>query len=194
MLVFALLGALMSAIRGAWARAGRQPIDWSRVSLNSIAGGPMPTADFSGRVVLLVNTASRCGFTGQYRGLEILWRRYKDRGVVVLGVPSNDFGGQEPGGNDEIKRFCDATFDVTFPLAGKQVVSGPAAHPLYRWAAVQTGTLGTPSWNFHKILIGRDGRLIDWFSAVKRHGPEPRPRHRHSARRGPIGWFPGEAA
>jgi glutathione peroxidase len=170
MLVFSLLGALMSAIRGARARAGRQPIDWSRVALDSIGGGPMPTADFSGRVVLLVNTASRCGFTGQYRGLEILWRRYKDRGVIVLGVPSNDFGGQEPGSNDEIQRFCGTTFDVTFPLAGKQVVSGPTAHPLYRWAAAQTGTLGTPNWNFHKILIGRDGRLIDWFSAVSGTG------------------------
>ena len=84
----------------------------------------------------------------------------------MLGVPSNDFGGQEPGSNDEIRRFCGATFDVTFPLAGKQIVSGPAAHPLYRWAAAQTGMLGTPSWNFHKILIGRDGRVIDWFTAV----------------------------
>jgi glutathione peroxidase len=168
MLVFALMGSLMSAVRGA--RAGRQPIDWSRVALESITDGPMPAAEFSGRVVLLVNTASRCGFTGQYRGLEALWRRYKDRGLIVLGVPSNDFGRQEPGSNDEIKRFCNSTFDVTFPLAGRQIVSGPAAHPLYRWAADQTGTLGTPSWNFHKILIGRDGRVIDWFSAASGAG------------------------
>lgn len=130
----------------------------------------MPTTDYRGHVVLLVNTASRCGFTGQYRGLEILWRRYRDRGLIVLGVPSNDFGGQEPGSNDDIERFCNVSFDITFPLAGKQVVSGPAAHPLYRWAAAQTGMLGTPSWNFHKILIGRDGRLIDWFSAVSGTG------------------------
>lgn len=166
MLAFAILGALMSAVGGAWAAAGRQPIDWATVSLASIRGGSLPTANFSGQVVLLVNTASLCGFTGQYRGLEALWRRYKDRGLVVLGVPSNDFGKQEPGSDDEIKRFCDATFDVTFPLAGKQIVSGATAHPLYRWAAAQTGTLGTPSWNFHKILVGRDGRLIDWFSAA----------------------------
>jgi glutathione peroxidase len=170
MLVFSLLGALMSAVGGARARAGRQPVDWSRVALDSIGGGPMPTADFTGRAVLLVNTASRCGFTGQYRGLEALWRRCKDRGLVVLGVPSNDFGRQEPGSNEEVERFCDATFNVTFPLAGKQVVSGDAAHPLYRWAAAQTGTLGTPSWNFHKILIGRDGRVIDWFSAASGTG------------------------
>jgi len=164
MLVFALLGAMRRR------RPGEQPIDWSRVSLESIGGEPIATADFDGRVVLLVNTASRCGFTGQYRGLEILWRRYKDRGVVVLGVPSNDFGRQEPGSNEEIERFCNTTFDITFPLAGKQVVSGPAAHPLYRWAATQTGKLGTPSWNFHKILIGRDGRVIDWFSAMSGTG------------------------
>jgi glutathione peroxidase len=168
--LFAALGALASATGGAKAHAGRPPIDWATVSLASIDGGPMPTADYAGRVVLLVNTASRCGFTSQYRGLEALWRRYRDQGLVVLGVPSNDFGGQEPGSNDEIRHFCDSTFDVTFPLTDKQVVSGPRAHPLYRWAAARTGTLGTPSWNFHKILIGRDGRVIDWFSALSGTG------------------------
>ncbi|MCA0245781.1 MAG: glutathione peroxidase [Proteobacteria bacterium] len=176
MLAFAVLGALVSAVSGvmgsAWAQAGRQPIDWSTVSLDSIGGRPLPAGDYKGRVVLLVNTASLCGFTGQYRGLEELWRKYKDKGLVVLGVPSNDFGGQEPGSNEEIKRFCEATFDVTFPLADKQAVIGPDAHPLYRWAAVQTGPLGTPSWNFHKILIGRDGRVIDWFTAMSGVGPK----------------------
>lgn len=181
MLAFAVLGALVSAVSGivgsAWAQAGRQPIDWSTVSLDSIGGGPLPTGSYKGRVVLLVNTASLCGFTGQYRGLEALWRKYRDhggknRGLVVLGVPSNDFGGQEPGSKEEIKRFCEATFDVTFPLADKQAVIGPDAHPLYRWAAAQTGPLGTPSWNFHKILIGRDGRVIDWFTAMSGVGPK----------------------
>ena len=172
MLAFAALGALLSAAGAAWAQAGRQPVDWSAVSLESIGGGPLPTADYKGKVVLLVNTASQCGFTGQYKGLEALWRRYKDRGLMVLGVPSNDFGGQEPGTAEEIKRFCEASFDITFPLADKQVVSGPAEHPLYRWAAAQTGALGTPQWNFHKILIGRDGRIIDWFSAAGGMGPK----------------------
>jgi glutathione peroxidase len=172
MLVFAALGALLSAAGVAWAQAGRQPIDWATVSLESIGGGPLPTADFKGSVVLLVNTASLCGFTGQYAGLQGLWHRYKDKGLIVLGVPSNDFGNQEPGTSEEIRRFCEATFDVTFPLAEKQVVTGEAAHPLYRWAASQTGTLGTPSWNFHKILIGRDGRIIDWFSAAGGMGPK----------------------
>lgn len=168
LLAFAVAGALLSA--AAWSQAGRQPVDWAGVSLESIGGGPLPTRDYAGKVVLLVNTASLCGFTGQYKGLEELWRRYRDKGLVVLGVPSNDFGGQEPGAREEIKRFCEASFDVTFPLADKQVVSGPGAHPLYRWAAAQTGTIGTPSWNFHKILIGRDGRVIDWFTAVSGTG------------------------
>ena len=168
--LFAALGALASATGGARTHAGCPPIDWSTMSLDSIGGRPLPTADYGGRVVLLVNTASRCGFTDQYRGLEALWRRYRDKGLVVLGVPSNDFGSQEPGSNDEISRFCEATFDVTFPLADKQVVSGAGAHPLYRWAAARTGALGTPNWNFHKILIGRDGRLIDWFSALSGTG------------------------
>ncbi len=92
------------------------------------------------------------------------------RALSSSALPSNDFGGQEPGSNGEIKHFCDTTFGVTFPMAGKQVVSGPEAHPLYRWAAAQTGMLGTPSWNFHKILIGRDGRVIDWFSAISGTG------------------------
>lgn len=176
LLAFAFLGALVSAVSGvigsSWAQAGRQPVDWSAVSLDSIGGGPLPTGNYKGQVVLLVNTASLCGFTGQYRGLEALWRKYKDKGLVVLGVPSNDFGGQEPGSKEEIKRFCEATFDVTFPLADKQSVIGPDAHPLYRWAAAQTGPLGTPSWNFHKILIGRDGRVIDWFTAMSGVGPK----------------------
>ena len=178
MVAFAVVGAVVSALGGmlgaSWAQssaqAGKQPIDWSSVSLESIGGGRLPTADYKGHVVLLVNTASLCGFTGQYAGLEALWRKYKDRGLVVLGVPSNDFGSQEPGSREEIKRFCEASYDITFPLADKQVVSGANAHPLYRWAAVQTGPLGTPGWNFHKILIGRDGRVIDWFTPLSGTG------------------------
>jgi glutathione peroxidase len=172
MLVFAALGALMSAIGGSRARPRREPVAWPEISLDSIRGGPMPTNDYAGRVVLLVNTASQCGFTRQYQGLEALWLANKGKGLVVLGVPSNDFGGQEPGSNDEIKDFCEANFDVTFPLAAKQVVSGRNAHPLYRWAAAQTGALGTPGWNFHKILIGRDGRVIDWYSPLGGIGPK----------------------
>ncbi|MBS0539322.1 MAG: glutathione peroxidase [Proteobacteria bacterium] len=141
------------------------------MSLPAIGGGTLPAADYAGHVVLLVNTASRCGFTGHYRALEALWRKYRARGLVVLGVPSNDFGDQEPGSNADIAGFCRANYDVSFPMAGKQVVSGAGAHPLYRFAATETGVLGTPSWNFHKILIGRDGRILGWFSALDGAGP-----------------------
>lgn len=157
---FSLLGAVLPP------RQPGKPIDWAGVSLDALQGGKLPTKDYAGHAVLLVNTASRCGFTRQYRALEDLWRRRRDEGLIVLGVPSNDFGKQEPGAAAEIASFCTSTFGVSFPLAAKQVVSGPDAHPLYRWAAAETGPLGTPSWNFHKILIGRDGRIVDWLSPI----------------------------
>ena len=119
LLSFSLLGGLLSALGLARPHTGRRPVDWPTVQLASLGGAPLPTTDYAGKVVLLVNTASRCGFTKQYRGLEALWRRYRERGLVVLGVPSNDFGGQEPGSEAEIGRFCQATFDVSFPLAGQ---------------------------------------------------------------------------
>jgi glutathione peroxidase len=172
MLAFALIGGLLSALGRVRAQMGREPIDWQAVSIGAIDGGKLATVDFRDQVVLLVNTASLCGFTRQYKGLEALYRRYKDKGLIVLGVPSNDFGAQEPGTGSEIKEFCESRFDVTFPLADKQVVSGGEAHPLYRWAARQTGALGTPAWNFHKILIGRDGRVFDWFTAAGGMGPK----------------------
>lgn len=141
-------------------------VNWADEKLEAIEGGPLDPAILTGKVVLVVNTASFCGFTKQYAGLEKLWQTYRDRGLVVLGVPSNDFGGQEPGSDQKIKEFCDATFGIDFPMTSKQVVSGDNAMPLYKWAAAQTGPLGVPRWNFHKLLIARDGRLIDWFSTV----------------------------
>lgn len=163
-----VISGVVAAIPGiASAQSGaRVPLDWPGVKLESIGEGLVPTADYKGKVVLVVNTASLCGFTDQYAGLEALWRRYKDRGFVLLGVPSNDFGGQEPGTKAEIKRFCESQFDVTFPLADKQVVSGEQAHPLFKWIAAQAGPLGAPKWNFHKYLVGRDGHLVDWYSAM----------------------------
>ena len=133
-------------------------------ALTGIDGKPMPLSQFAGRVVLLVNTASECGYTPQYQGLEKLWLDCKDKGLVVVGVPCNDFGAQEPGEAAEIATFCEVNYGVTFPLTAKTVVSGEAAHPLYRWAGAQAGMLGRPSWNFHKYLFGRDGKFVDWFS------------------------------
>jgi glutathione peroxidase len=135
-------------------------------SFKSIDGQEMPLSDFKGKVILVVNTASQCGFTSQYAGLEELWDKYKDKGLVVLGVPSNDFGNQEPGSESEIRDFCTKKFDVSFPMTEKYSVKGSEAHPFYKWANEQTSLLGTPKWNFHKYLIGKDGKLIDWFSSV----------------------------
>ena len=133
-------------------------------ALTGIDGKPMSLREFDGKVVLLVNTASECGYTGQYEGLEALWLAYKDKGLVVVGVPSNDFGGQEPGKAAEIASFCKLNYGVTFPLADKTVVKGKTADPVYVWAGEQAGMLGTPKWNFHKYLFGRDGKFMDWFS------------------------------
>lgn len=127
-----------------------------------LEGGTFPPNAFAGRVVLVVNTASYCGYTRQYEGLQKLWAAYRDKGLVVLGMPSNDFE-QEPDSNAKIRDFCEATFGVEFPMTGKQHVAGPRANAFYKWAADQTGPRGVPTWNFHKILVGRDGEFLAWF-------------------------------
>ena len=134
-------------------------------SFASIDGSSLPLSSYRGKVLLVVNTASQCGYTPQYKGLQTLWQTYQDRGLVVIGVPSNDFGGQEPEHEGKILKFCQGTYGVTFPLTTKQRVKGPAAHPFYAWAAKTLGAKGKPQWNFHKYLVGSDGRLLAWFSS-----------------------------
>ena len=134
-------------------------------AFKTIDGNELPLAQFSGRAVLIVNTASACGLTPQYKGLEALWNSYKAQGLVVLGVPCNDFGAQEPGTEGEIKTFCQTHFGVDFPMTSKEHVIGSAAHPFYQWAATELGEGGTPRWNFHKYLIGRDGSLAGNFGS-----------------------------
>ena len=128
---------------------------------------PQSLCQYSGKVVLVVNTASFCGFTGQYKGLEDLYARYKDKGLVVLGFPSNDFA-QEKASNKEIADFCENTFGVKFPMFAKSSVKGPEASPLYQQLAQLSGT--APRWNFHKYLLGRDGKLVDNYSSLT--GPD----------------------
>jgi len=135
-------------------------------SFKAIDGGPMSLATYKGKALLVVNTASFCGFTPQYTALQSLWDAYKNKGLVVLGVPSNDFGGQEPGTSREIKDFCDTNYHITFPMTEKEKVIGDQAHAFYKWAAQSLGPLATPKWNFHKYLISPDGKLVDWFSTV----------------------------
>jgi glutathione peroxidase len=131
------------------------------IPLKDIDGKDTSLKTYAGKALLVVNVASECGYTRQYSGLEALWRKYKDRGLVVLGFPSNDFGGQEPGSNEEIKKFCSSKFDVTFPLFDKVTVKGADQHPLY---AALTGKdapfPGQVKWNFGKFLIGRDGKIV----------------------------------
>lgn len=124
-----------------------------------IEGGRIRLADWRGRPVLVVNTASECGFTPQYAELQALWQRYRDRGLAVLGVPSNDFGGQEPGDEPAIKAFCTRRYGVDFPLTAKQAVIGAEAHPFYRWILAEIGEAAAPRWNFHKYLLAPDGTL-----------------------------------
>jgi glutathione peroxidase len=150
----ALLAALF-----AFSPMGHAMTAWD-FRFDSIDGKPLPLADFKGKAVLVVNTASQCGFTPQYKGLQALWSRYRDKGLVVLGVPSNDFGGQEPGSAKEIKEFCEVNFDVDFPLTAKQKVIGGEAHPFYRWISTELGEGAAPRWNFHKYLIDGSGQVV----------------------------------
>jgi glutathione peroxidase len=141
-------------------------------SANDIDGRARSLGEFSGQVLLVVNVASRCGFTPQYEGLEALWRKYRGRGFAVLGFPCDQFGHQEPGSEAQIKAFCSSTYDVTFPLFAKIEVNGDGAHPLYRWLkSEQPGVLGTEAikWNFTKFLVDSAGR------AVKRYAPNDTP-------------------
>lgn len=131
--------------------------------LVAIDGAPLPMKRYAGQVVLLVNTASFCGYTPQYDGLQALQARYAAQGFTVIGVPSGNFLGQEHGSNKEISAFCEARFGIEFPLAQKGDVVGRNALPIYRWAAAVLGARNRPTWNFHKYLIGRDGRLITAF-------------------------------
>jgi glutathione peroxidase len=135
-------------------------------------GGDIQLAEYAGKPILVVNTASLCGFTPQYAGLQELWTRYRDRGLLIVGVPSNDFGGQEPGTAADIAETAVHQYGVSFPIAAKAVVRGPASHPFYKWAASQR-PLDTPRWNFHKYLIGRDGLIAASF-ATETEPTDPR--------------------
>ena len=135
-------------------------------SFTSIDGGDLPLATYRGKVVLLVNTASMCGFTSQYEGLQSLWTEYKGKGLVVLGVPSDDFGGQELDDAKKVKEFCTLNYGIDFPMADIVRVKGPNAHPYYKWVADAHGGLAVPRWNFHKHVIDGNGDLVDWFAST----------------------------
>ncbi len=139
-------------------------------TLNRIDGQPMPLSQFKGKVVLIVNVASRCGFTSQYSDLEALYDAYKTKGLVVIGIPANNFANQEPGSNDDIQTFCKTTYGVSFPMSEKVSVKGPDIHPLYRYLTqqtVNTSVRGEVNWNFNKFLIGKDGRVVARYASMQ---------------------------
>ena len=135
------------------------------LKINDINEEKLDLETFKNKTVLLVNVASNCGFTKQYSELEELYNKYNTKGLVVLGVPSNQFGGQEPGNNNEIKDFCETNFNITFPMTTKIDVKGENAHPIYLWAKENYGNSAIPKWNFHKILVNKEGKIEDVFSS-----------------------------
>jgi len=135
------------------------------LNIKSINGESLDLNQFKGKAVLLVNVASKCGFTKQYTELQKLYDLYKDKGLVVIGIPSNQFGGQEPGSNEEIKNFCETNFNITFPMTEKVDVKGENANELYSWAKKNHGKSTIPKWNFHKILINKEGKVQDTYNS-----------------------------
>ena len=134
-------------------------------SFKDVDGKIINLADYKDKVIIVVNVASRCGFTNQYEGLQSLWSTYKEKGLVIVGIPSNNFR-QEPGTNKEIKDFCETTFGINFPITEKLNVIGTDAHPFYLWAKKNYGSGAIPKWNFHKIIIGRNGKVVDTFASI----------------------------
>ena len=133
--------------------------------INSINAEELDLSAFKGKTILLVNVASKCGFTNQYDDLQNLYDNFKDKGLIVIGIPTNQFGGQEPGSEKEIKNFCETNFNITFPMTSKYEVKGANAHPIYIWAKDTFGKSTVPKWNFHKILINKDGKIEDTFAS-----------------------------
>ena len=135
------------------------------LSIEGLNNKTIDLSEFKGKTILLVNVASKCGFTKQYTGLQTLYDNYKHKDFLVIGVPSNQFGGQEPGSNKEIKDFCDTNFNITFPITDKVDVKGKNAHTIYKWAKENHGNSTIPKWNFHKILINKEGKIQDTFNS-----------------------------
>lgn len=141
------------------------PMNAHEFTFENLDGGALPLSQYAGRPILLVNTASLCGFTRQYAALQEVWMRFRDRGLVVLGVPSDDFGGQEYDTSEQIKSFCEVNYGIDFPMTEAVGIRGDDAHPYYQWVA-QQGMMKLPRWNFHKHLIDGDGNLVDWFAST----------------------------
>ena len=135
-------------------------------NFNDLDGTTINLEEYKNKVIVVVNVASQCGFTSQYEDMQEVWKNYQTKGIMMIGVPSNDFGAQEPGTNKEIKNFCEAKFSITFPMTEKVSVKGVKAHPFYVWAKNNHGKSAVPKWNFHKIIIDKSGKINETFSSV----------------------------
>ena len=133
---------------------------------NDLNGASLNLSEYKGKVIVVINVASQCGFTNQYEDMQNLWEKYQSRGLIILGIPSNDFGKQEPGSSEDIKNFCEAKFGISFPMTEKVSVKGPTAHPFYIWARENHGKSAIPKWNFHKIIINKDGKIAETFTSI----------------------------
>ena len=135
-------------------------------NFTDLDGSLLKLSEFKNKVIVVVNVASQCGFTKQYEDMQKMWNKYESKGLVIIGVPSNDFGKQEPGSSKEIKNFCEAKFGISFPMTEKVIVKGENAHPFYIWARENHGKTAIPKWNFHKIIIGKNGKIKDTFASI----------------------------
>jgi len=135
-------------------------------NFKDLDGSNINLSEYKNKVIVVVNVASQCGFTNQYEDMQKIWDKYQSKGLVMLGIPSNDFGKQEPGSNKDIKNFCEAKFGITFPMTEKVSVKGKNAHPFYIWAKENHGKSAIPKWNFHKIIVNRDGKIEETFSSL----------------------------
>jgi glutathione peroxidase len=135
-------------------------------NFNKINGAKLNLKDFKGKVIVIINVASQCGFTNQYTDMQKIWGKYQEKNFVIIGIPSNEFGKQEPGSNEQIKKFCESKFSISFPMVEKVSVKGDNAHPFYIWAKKNFGKSAVPKWNFHKIIIDKNGKVARTFSSI----------------------------
>ena len=135
-------------------------------AFEDLDGSQLKLSDYKNKEIVIVNVASQCGFTSQYEDMQKIWEKYQSKGLIMLGIPSNDFGKQEPGTNEEIKNFCEAKFGITFPMTEKVIVKGENAHPFYLWAKKNHGKSAVPKWNFHKIIVNKEGKIEETFGST----------------------------
>jgi len=157
--------SIMISVSGNNANADYEKIAYD-FNFKDLDGSPLNLSEYRGKVIVAINVASQCGFTSQYEDMQQVWEKYRSKGIIILGIPSNDFGKQEPGSNEDIKNFCEAKFGISFPMTEKVSVKGSEAHPFYIWARENYGKSAIPKWNFHKIIIDKNGKIAETFSSI----------------------------